>query len=567
MIVIQLTLALLSSGALLATPAQTQISAPSEQAPPIQASSSKIEQSPGGSPQGERLKESTAAALRSLASQLAKKRSERTQELAKQFGKDNSRIADLDSEIQDLRWQFAGLMTQIDVQQFEAPETAQMDLLTELAEALRPVIGALKDVTDGARRKHELKRSIEEAQERLETSIAARQKIDRTLTALRQLEASSATTTAIEQATIERNKHWDPNIARLEHQLLVANENLQQLQDSEGGWFASLKEKSDDITGGAISILISIAVFLSVFFGLRMLFRMIRGKRPQQTFYGRLSDIVIGAMTLVAAVTATLIVPYSREDYVLLTLGIIIILGTCWVLTKSAPGYAEQIRLFLNIGSVREGERILIDGLPYRVEALRFYSKLHNPALTGGTLRVPIGQLIGERSRATTDDEPWFPCKQGDIVAIEGTVGRIALQTPEIVTFVERNDALRTYPTDEFLKLNPRNLSGGFEVGATFGIDYSHQADSVHKIPELLREAIRNYYETDADAAQLTKVHVELSEAGPSSLDYRVQVAFTGKAAPRYETLSRMVTQALVTACTKHGLGIPFPQLQMHGAK
>jgi hypothetical protein len=567
MIVIRLALALLPSGVLLATPADAQIPALGEQAPVMQAPSSKSGQSPGRAPQDAELKESTANALRSLAAQLAEKRQERAEELAKQLGKDDQRIAELDAEIQDLRWQFAGLMTQIDVQQFEAPETAQMDLLTELVEALRPVVGALKDVTDGARRKHELKRTIEEAEQRLETSIEARTKLDRTVTALRQLEASPATTIAIEQAIIERNKHWVPTIARLENQLLVANENLQQLQDSEGGWLTSLQEKGDDITKGALSIVISIVVFLLVLFGLRALFRLIRGKQRQQTFHGRLTDIVLGSMTLVAAVAATLVVPYSREDYVLLTLGIIIIVGTCWVLAKSAPGYVEQIRLFLNIGSVREGERILVDGLPYRVEALRFYSKLRNPELTGGTLRVPIGQLIGQRSRAAAHDEPWFPCKQGDIVSIEGIVGRVALQTPEIVTFIERNDALRTYPTAAFLKLNPRNLSAGFEVGATFGIDYSHQADSVDKIPELLREAILSYYANDVDAAEVVRVHVELSEAAANSLDYRVQVEFTGKAAPRYETLNRMVSQALVTACTKHGLGIPFPQLQVHGTK
>ena len=566
-IVIRLALALLASGLLLAAPTGAQTTAPGEQSPAMQPSGGKSQQSPGDATQDTGLKESTANALRSLAAQLAEKQQGRAEELAKRLGKDDLRIAELDAEIQDLRWQFAGLMTQIDVQQFEAPETAQMDLLSELVEALRPVVGALKDVTDGARRQHELKHTIEEGEERLATSIGARTRLDRTVTALRQLEADPATTVVIEQAIIERNKHWTPTIVRLEHHLLVARENLQQLQDAEGSWLTSLQEKGDDISKGALSIVISIAVFLAVLFGLRALFRIIRGKRRQQTFHGRLADIVLGALTLVVAVAATLVVPYSREDYVLLTLGIIIIIGACWVLAKSAPGYVEQIRLLLNIGSVREGERILVDGLPYRVEALRFYSKLRNPELTGGTLRVPIGQLIGERSRAAAPDEPWFPCKQGDIVSIEGMVGRVALQTPEIVTFIERNDALRTYPTAAFLGFNPRNLSAGFEVCATFGIDYAHQADSVDKIPELLRDAIWSYYANDVDAAEVLKVHVELSEAGASSLNYRVQVEFTGKAAPRYDTLNRMVSQALVTACTKHGFGIPFPQLQVHGAK
>lgn len=568
-IVIRLVFALLASGLLRACPTGAQsptpeAQGPTAQNPSVQVPETRVPTTRVPTAKDQEIPKGTADVLRSLAEMLAKKHAKRVEALNKN---DQASVAKLDIEIQGLRWQFAGLITQIDVQQFEAPESAKLDLLTELTEALRPVVGLLKDVTDGVRRKHELNGAIDENTQRLGTSMAARNRLEDIVTKLAQLPVTDATTVAIEQATIELEQHWIPRIARLEHQLSVANENLTQLNATEGSWLTNLQSKGGEITNGALSIAICIAVFLMVLFGLRWLFGVMRGKKRRQTFRGRLTEILLGAVTLVAAIAATLVVPYTRGDFVLLTLGIVIVIGVCWVLAKSAPGYIEQIRLFLNIGSVREGERILIDGLPYRVEALRFYSKLRNPELTGGTLRVPIGQLIGERSRATGPDEPWFPCKQGDMVSVEGMIGRVTLQTPEIVTFIERNDAPRTYPTAAFVALNPRNLSAGFEVGATFGIDYSHQADSVVKIPALLREAIHDYYANDVDAAEVIKVRVELSEAGASSLDYRVQVEFTGKAAPRYDTLNRMVSQALVAACTKYGYGIPFPQVQVHGVK
>lgn len=569
----RLIAAVLTAGLLIAagTPAQTPTapgpeasSGSAQPAPQSPATKDAGPQDAGPQDSAPTIKQSTADALRSLATQLTEKQAQRTEALGQN---DQQRVQTLDGEIQELRWQFAGLMTQIDVQQFEAPESAQLDLLTELLEALRPIVGALKDVTDGVRKKHDLEQAISDGEERLAISRQALQRVDETLTALRELEASAATSAAIEQATIERSRHWVPRISRLEHQLLVARENLQQLKDAEGSWWSSLQDKRGAIGNGVLSILISLLVFVAVLFSLRALFGLLTGKRRKQTFRGRLTEIVVGAVTMTAAIAATLVVPYSREEYVLLTLGIVIVIGTCWVLAKSAPTYIEQIRLFLNIGSVREGERILVDGLPYRVESLRFYSKLRNPELTGGTLRIPIGQLIGERSRAAGSDEPWFPCKQGDIVAVDGMIGRIALQTPEVVTFVERNDAPRSIPTAAFVALNPRNLSAGFEVGATFGIDYSHQADSVVAIPKIFRDEIFAYYEDDPDRKHLVEVRVEFASANSSSLDYRVQVEFRGEAAPRYDMLNRKVHQALVTACTKHGYGIPFPQLTVHGVK
>lgn len=558
-IVTRLALALLACGLLLANPTHAQGPTSDGQKPdaPTTAAPSPTEE------RGAQLPENTANALRTLAAQLKAKQMAR-QAAAKE--NDHATVTALDKEIQQLRWQFAGLMTSIDVQQFEAPEEAKLDLLADALEALRPVVDLVNELTEDVRRRLELEKALDELAKRITIAEEARTKVLNTISALRQLPKTEATTIAIEQADLELREHWIPEIAKSYNQRLVLRESIAQLNRSKKGWAEALQENASAIFGRTLSVVLSVAVFLLVFFALRYACKLILGKKRKGQFRKRLATVVLRILTILLAIAATLIVPYARDEHVMLVIGVLIVFAIGWVIVKSAPQYAEQIRLILNIGSVREGERILIDGLPFRVDALRFYSQLSNPALTGGTLRVPIGQLIGERSRIADADEPWFPCRQGDVVAIEdGLVGRIRLQTPEVVVLVERHDAPRSYPTTAFLQLNPRNLSLGFEINVRFGIDYSHQKDAVDKIPATLQADLEEGLAKCDDADAVRKTRVELAAASSSSLDFQVEVQFGGKAAIHYYNLDRLVNRLLVQSCSKHGFGIPFPQLQVHG--
>lgn len=550
-IVTKLALAVLACGVLFAVPIRCQDGATKADSPATQQPTA-IELSP-----------QTAEALRTVAAQLDTKRQERDDA---RTDKDQAAITRLDADIQKLRWQFAELITQIDVKKLEAPGEQKLDLLADALEALRPVVDIVNSLTEGARRKLELDKAIKTVDAQLATSEDARDKIQATLFALQNLPTTDANTVAIRETNLELRQHWVPRIAKLHKQKVVLEERRTQLLAAQVNWVDSVADHGNAILHSTVSILLCAAVFLVAFFVFRRLSGLIAGKNKKKRFRNRLLEIILRIITLVIAVAATLLVPYARGDHLMLVIFVLIVVGIGWVIVKSAPQYAEQIRLLLNIGSVREGERILVDGLPYRVDRLRFYSKLSNPALTGGDLRVPIGQLIGERSRAPGPDEPWFPCQQGDVVAIEGDmVGRIQLQTPEVVVFVERHDAPRSYPTAAFLDLNPRNLSNGFEINVLFGIDYSHQKVAVDKAPALLQADLEAGLAEDKNSAAVNKVQVELAAAGASSLDLQVEIQLSGEAAIRYHNLQRLVNRLLVQSCTKHSLGIPFPQVQVHG--
>ena len=77
--------------------------------------------------------------------------------------------------------------------------------------------------------------------------------------------------------------------------------------------------------------------------------------------------LIASLLALLAGVS----VLYAQGDWILLGLVIIVLVGLVLVLQRSLPGYINEARLLLNIGPVREGERIIYHGLPWRVQTLR----------------------------------------------------------------------------------------------------------------------------------------------------------------------------------------------------
>jgi hypothetical protein len=105
------------------------------------------------------------------------------------------------------------------------------------------------------------------------------------------------------------------------------------------------------------------------------------------------------------------------------------------------PRFLSMVMLLLNLGTVREGERVLYHSVPWQVAMLHFYVRLVNPALEGGELRLTLSDALELRSWAFTPDEPWFPTQKGDWLLLgEQTLGQVVLQTPETVRvrFLER---------------------------------------------------------------------------------------------------------------------------------
>jgi small-conductance mechanosensitive channel len=201
------------------------------------------------------------------------------------------------------------------------------------------------------------------------------------------------------------------------------------------------------------------------------------------------------------------------------------------------------------------------------VKSLNVYTRLENPALSGGSLRVPLRDLVGEHSRPCVPHEIWFPSHEGDWVELaDGVRGRVVHQGPEFVQLVLLGGARQTYPTTAFLGLNPRNLSTNFRIKVAFGVDYQHQAIVTREIPERMRTAVERDLVAALGKDPLIHLGVEFAEAGASSLDVHVLADFDGAVAARHDTLRRAIQRSLVDACNANGWVIPFMQVTIHQA-
>ncbi len=127
--------------------------------------------------------------------------------------------------------------------------------------------------------------------------------------------------------------------------------------------------------------------------------RYLSGFRKQhRSFRIRLVELIHRVLTVLLVIIGPMVVFYVVEDWMLFSLGILLLIGIAWTLRQALPRYWKQIQLFLNIGSVREGERILLEGLPWRVQQINVYSNLVNP-VANISQRVPIDDLVGLKSR------------------------------------------------------------------------------------------------------------------------------------------------------------------------
>ena len=227
----------------------------------------------------------------------------------------------------------------------------------------------------------------------------------------------------------------------------------------------------------------------------------------------------------------------------------------------------KQIQLFLNIGSVREGERVAIDGLPWRVEQINVFCILNNPTAEL-TQRVPIDYLVDLKSRPASHAEPWFPCREGDWVVLnDGVRGKVTAVSPELVQMVQRGGAQLTYQMSSFLGASPRNLATNFRIKETLGISYKLQKESTTRIPETLQAYIQRRIEEEGYVDQLLNLRVEFERANTSSLDLVVIADFAGDLGDLYNRLRRAIQRWSVDACSEYDWEIPFPQLTLHGVR
>ncbi|MCU7807755.1 MAG: hypothetical protein KZQ73_07790 [Candidatus Thiodiazotropha sp. (ex Semelilucina semeliformis)] len=473
------------------------------------------------------------------------------------------KLVKLETELKATSRNLENISAGVDLAGLRDEKESKFDIQQELFALLKPAIDEMKDMTSRIRQKSELKEKIIFYSERLEI-------VESALGNIESLQQQSDSETLNEALSLMA-ENWEKSRAFMNSELQSAQLQLDELliteasiADASRSYLKSFFQKRGLFLTEALGVVLLVILLSRV--SHRAMQRYLPGfRKKHRSFRTRLVELIHRIVTMLLIILGPMVVFYLGEDWVLFSLGILLLLGLAWTLRQALPRYWHQIQLFLNIGSVREGERILMEGIPWRVEQINVYSTLLNP-IAEISQRVPIDDLVDLKSRPGKPDEPWFPCRKDDwVILSDGIRGKVAGISHEMVQLVERGGSHITYQTGDFLAASPRNLSTNFRLKETIGVSYNLQQGSTREIPELLQAFIQKQIDQEGYTDQLLNLRVEFALANSSSLDLTVIADFDGKLGDLYNRLRRAMQRWCVDACTENGWEIPFPQMTLSG--
>lgn len=476
-----------------------------------------------------------------------------------------SQINELSLRLRDMERTFDQLSTGVDVRVFQVEEKKELDWNLELTELLGPVIRELKKMTSRPRQIEKLRNRIE----------LYKSQLPATKKALKNLEAllAQATNPPLIESLNSTKRTWEGKHREIRTQMNIAVHQLEQKLGERKPLSQSLREILEIFfKSRGRNLILSFLAFVFIWFVLHCIHKLIQRYSPfhrkERSFYVRIFDMLYIFLTVIVSLLALLAVLYFFGDWVLLAIAIIFILGIAWASKQAIPRFWSQAKLILNFGPVREGERVIYNGLSYEVTSINLFTELVNRDLEGGRIRLPLKDLLELRSRPISENEPWFPSRCGDwIILNDATHGKVVVQTPEIVELELLGGASMTYRTVDYLSRSPMNLSCGFRLWITFGLDYAHQRIITEEIPAILEQAIIDGLTGEGHGDSINTIKVQFKEVGPSSLDVAIMADFKGGAGSKYRLLDRAIQRICVDTCNRHHWVIPFQQVRVHMAK
>ncbi len=458
---------------------------------------------------------------------------------------------------------FERLATGVDPASFSEKRKDTFSWQEELVSLLRPAIRELKNLTINAREKTALQADIvhyEEMQPIAQSALSNLQK-----------RIKEADDPELRKNLEKLLPDWKNINEQLNSKLEVLQLKLKNIEERDRPFIDTLGDSiSHFFKNRGLYLGLALGVFVLTLLCFSLVRKLVQKHVPafrsdNRSLVVRVSEILFRLLGFLIASLTLFVVFYMVEDWTLLSLLVIFFIAVLWTFRVMVPQFWKQGELLLNVGSVREGERLMLHGVPWLVKKINMYTDLENPDLNS-KLRLPIGKLIGQVSREFYPGEPWFPCRKNDwVILSDGSFGKVISLSHEIVVLLERGGSRKTYRTSDFLGLVPRNLSTNFRIKEIFGLDYAHQQLVTRNIPEILHNYIKEQFEQDGFAEQLLDLQVSFNQAGASSLDLIIIADFKGNAAPLYNRIRRTLQRYCVDACSANGWNIPFPQLTVHG--
>lgn len=475
----------------------------------------------------------------------------------------NRQLEEVSKAIDNLNASFEQVaINHLDLSVLSEQPAEEFDWKKDLLEITQPLFSSLKEITEKPRRVESLRSQILRHEDQLQMAGQA-------LKSIGNYQRSEPPKIVAEKLRSLSEK-WTQRQRNIQGNLEAARTQLATLEGQETPyWEIVAGSVGDFFSGRGLTLLLAVISALLVWVVARNVLRLLMRflpKLPNPKLQRRREWIVrysYRLVTVLIVIIAILGVFYARSDVLLLALTLIALVMIVAALRQTLPKYIKEIRILLDFGSVREGERLVYGGIPVEVKSIHAFAILQNPELEG-IIRLPLDALVDQVSRPC-GEEPWFPSRVGEILLLsDGRTAEVKRQTIEVVQLKIRG-SLVNMATVDFLGLELCNLSReGFVVAVTFGIDYQHQAICLTTVPKKMYEALRVAIDASPFAEHFNELLVEFKEAGASSLDYLVILKMKGAAAPDYFTLGRLVQQTLVALCNEEGWIIPFTQVTIH---
>ena len=472
------------------------------------------------------------------------------------------RIESLKADLDSTQNSISEIATGTDIASLTEAEPEAFNFQQELFSLLEPLMKELKGLTSHVRAKAALRDKLDYFGERIPIAQGAIDNLDTLLV--------NADNETVRQSLVQMQGEWQNQLTFMTSQLQSAEFQLAKLESTEvslteasQSYFKTFVRNRGLYLGQAILAVLGVLLLGRLVY--RALERFMPGYRAElRSFRTRLFDLLFRIGIMMAAILGPMVVFYLAEDWMLFSIGLLLLLGIALTLRTAVPRFWHQIQLFLNIGTVREGERIEVDGLPWRVKQINFFTLLENPT-ADLELRIKIDDLVDLRSRPFNPAEPWFPCQKGDWVLLpDQRRGKVVGISPELVQMIERGGAHRTFHTQEFLSQSPINLSTNFRIKETLGISYDHLQIATTDVLAQLESYLTQRIEAEGYGETLLNLRIEFENAAASSLDVVVIADFSGQVADIYNRLRRAIQRWNVDACAEFGWTIPFPQLSIH---
>ncbi|MDM8518276.1 hypothetical protein QUF76_18935 [Desulfobacterales bacterium HSG16] len=474
-------------------------------------------------------------------------------------------ISELDTKLSETIKNFEQVASGVDLESFTQKSHEEFDWKNEIVKILEPLVQGMNKITARPRKIEKIRNEIVflENQDQSVKKALANIKI-----VLSKIEKSDKN---LKKELSNLENSWKEKESQIGDRITVSRYQLDELlQQGESLFESSQTIFKSFLKNRGQNFVLSLLAFLTVYFFMRLVHRFIYRfspihKKGGRTLIIRLFDVSFQILTITGSIGALLIVLYVSGDWLLISIAIIFLVGITWTAKEGLPLFWRQVQLMLNFGTVRENERLVYNGVPWRVRSLSINAILENPAFKPESIRIPLKDVIGLNSRIYHESEPWFPCNVGDWVILrDKTRGMVISQTFEMVQLVLRGGSTQTFLTTDFLKLSPINISNDFRLKVIFGFDYGHQAALGKEIPEKLKDILICGLSDMGFAEDIIQLKVEIECAGPSSIDLVIIADFSGKIAALYNSLKRAIQRLTIDACTANEWDIPFPQITVH---